>query len=319
MATIEFTLLHPSSDESVTAEFDDEGTPDQVIEQVQEQSWLKPSKDGVYCLVKEKDNEQLTGDASLRSQGVVSGMRLKVRLRANGGADSAPPRPRRSGPPRSRLELDYRSLVSISGKGCVARVVPYADSAGRDEIRSEADAHRLRSYRVDYKLPMPTCKSGMGENWSFHFDLGPVWERYPGNEVFPVVTSVGPQPWHYRLYHNGVLCTRSPGHLRYVAGQHVGIVAALLNADEPFERPHDHGYRPDCYAFYRSHFNGPITRGLVIPEVPESVFLISDPPKQEVGLKVIRRAAEPATTRLRLVGSPVPSGTKPRLVLALGT
>jgi len=305
MSTCKYEVTHPTTDDVVVADFDDASTPGEFRNQLEQQAWLQPAKNGSYAVVVTKENRALADDQSFASQNVPDGAALSFRVRANGAA------PRRTGPSKFRLELDYESLKDLEGRGCFGRIEAYGDRRLEEPIRAVSDAHRMRRYLADVKMRLPVDRNAFHDEWQVLIDLEPSWAQYPSADLKPHVTVVGRQPWHYRLSRSGVLCTLPVGSRSYVAGQHLGMIAGLLNADEPFEKKHDRGYQPAAYEFYRATFNGPVNPGLEIPAVRECVFFGEGAPSDEPA---------PSVLRLTPRASTAPNGStpaRPAVVLTL--
>lgn len=268
MPEISFEITHPTTGETVTAGFDDSGTPAQLIQQLIDQGWLKPLDKGDYKLNVSKENRDLVNDESFASLNVAPDTQLSILTRSGGAA------PRRTGPTKGRLKMDWQSLMNIAGRGCIRNIKVFADKQLTEIIQNEQQAHRMRRYLVEYDIPMPSRSRGhQHENiWTVTFDLESAWSTYPSADHKPRVNFVGKAPWHYRVSKNGHLCTNPVGDREYLAAQHVGMIAGLLNADEPFEMKHDKGYDKTCYAYYRSQFKGPINPQLDIPTMDPSLF-----------------------------------------------
>lgn len=267
MSSCKYEVTHPTTDDVVVADFDDTSTPGEFKSQLEQQAWLPPAKNGAYAVVVTKANRSLADDETFAAQNVPDGTALSFRVRANGAA------PRRVGPTVGRLQLDYESLKDLEGRGCFGKIDAFAARDLKRPIRSVRGAGRMRCYAADLRMRLPVDRNGFHDSWRLVVDLEPSWASYPSAEHKPHVRIVGRQPLHYRLSPSGVLCTLPVGSRHYVAGQHLGMIVGLLNGEEPFENRHDEGYRPDAYRFYRDRFNGPVTPGLDIPSVRETVFL----------------------------------------------
>ncbi|TWT95385.1 hypothetical protein Pla108_35330 [Botrimarina colliarenosi] len=416
MSLINFALVHPTSGETANAEFDGAGTPQQLLDQLVQQNWLKPPTDGTYALNCPKDpnnpdgeKRQLTDKESFADQHVPAGATLTISIRAKAAADTrvsdshhatwekievmkcsiahpildevaeivipadmtpkevieqvfdlswikrheglhhffqlaiddttsqnnrrtlesdTPIRdqgvpvgttlyvigafltgaaPRRTGPSLERLRTDYRSLKDIEGRGCVREVKVFADAALKVPVLTEADAGRMRRYLVTLNMPLPASATNpkqLKAQWKVVFDLEPDWPRYPHAQHYPHVTFVGPKPWHHRVSSSGRLCTQPVGSKSLVAGQHVGMIAAVLNGDEAFSLATDKGYDVAAYKYYTEVLRGPVNPGLEIPNVRRHVF---DPS---------HLAAAPFVVRLSGPTRPVAIGEAPRLKLS---
>lgn len=276
MAACEFTITHPTNEEVAKADFDLDGTPLEFVTQLVAQGWLKECGNGKsYAVIVAqggKEGRALNDKDSFAKQGVASGESLAFQVRSVGAA------PRRTGPAVDRLKLDYRSLKDLEGRGCFGAVIPYADRGLAHAITSEADAGQMRRYVAELSIRLPVAPDRFADRWEVLVDLEPSWSNYPSASYRPSVQFLGAKPWHYRVSKAGGLCTVEVGSAAYVAGQHLGGIARLINGDEPFEKAHDHGYDHFAYDYYRANFNGPVNPDLEIPSVRESVFIDSDDP-----------------------------------------
>lgn len=290
MSNCKFNLTHPTNDEVVTADFDLQSNPGELVQQLIAQNWLSEPKDGSYAVVLTKENRTLADKDSFDSQEVADGSELSFRVRAVGAALG------RRGPAADRLELDYLSLMDVRGRGCIGDVVAYADRSLTKRIAGPHDAHRMRRYSAVLNMRVLLGRGQFAPGCQVLVDLEASWSKYPSADYRPHVTFIGSRPWHYRIGSAGVLCTLPVGSRSYVCGQHLGSIAGLLNADEPFELPHDHGYQPDVYRYYQQAFGGPVDPGLQIPAVRESVFVDE---QSAPLLKLTSAGRSPATLNIR--------------------
>lgn len=311
MPSVNYEVTHPATGDTVTAGFDDTATPMQMISQLETQGWLKPAEDGAYCIVTAADNRQLVGDQTFASQTVPDGAQLAIRVRANGAGR------RRTGPTTKRLEMDFRSLQDIERRGCIGNIKVFADKQCTELISSVDQSHRIRRYIVEYNVRLPVDKLKFHTNWRVLFDLEYGWKTYPSAKHSPYCGFQQRRPWHYRVSKSGHICTLPVGDASYLAGQHVAMVAGLLNADEPYELSHDSGYDRSCYKFYRAKFNGPINADLDIPSLSSSLFNLPTDNPPAINFQPRATTGPAATPTLNLtVKSNQANATLPRLILS---